>query len=134
MISVRIDGVERAVKNLFKYSQEINTQITRDIQRVGDRVLGELRTIYPEFNIQGLFSPNSKEYQVNIEGIIVCSINGQRIATTTERLYGRKRGRGETPFTGDFNFDLLVKDILDQAVLEISQSLHMILKWNEKVM
>ena len=129
MINLQISGVQKTIKNLMNYGNEIKTSLNRDINFIGEEVRNRLSQMYPDENITGIME-SEFEYLITISGMIICKISGKRVLVSYEKYLKRKRERKEWGKTlaESPDWDLLVNEYLQEATQRINQSLNIILK------
>lgn len=86
MNNVQIVGVDRVQSHLIGFATKMRNQLNDDVSKIGQEVENKLKTEFPE--IQDRITGGMVDmftYQIQTEGLIVCSITGQRVVTTKER-------------------------------------------------
>jgi len=128
MISYQVEGLERTMRNLQRYSQEIRFSIELTLLEAKDSIVYELQNLFPDLIFTSQFFPQNLEVWIYVDEIVICKLTGKRIDTRTESQVGRERGAGKTPFARDFNIKELTERFGRDTALKIKQRIEVILK------
>ncbi len=102
MQRIQVEGVEKTIKNLNKYSKLIRLAATRDVLLISERVVTELQKMFPELKISGQFFEERIEYWISFQA------EGQTLkwikCPTSNLFYTRDRNPdGSQDFKSDVN-------------------------------
>jgi hypothetical protein len=64
MIQIQIENIENVIRQVSKFNLDLISQVSEIINFVGNQVVHELETKYPDLLITGQFFPINLEYQI----------------------------------------------------------------------
>jgi len=131
-VQVQIEGVERTIRNLGRYQRLISLSSKRNVVLLGDDVVRQLSSKFPELKISGQYFDKNNEYWISFqaEGKTLKWIK----CPTSNLFYTRKRIEGSQEFRSDVNelnvpdVPKLAKQIADELSKKIRISIREILK------
>jgi len=125
MINFQIE-TDSALKEISRYLIKLRNVIVRDLQIIGDSAVERLTQSYPDANVSGQFFPNNWEYWIQINGIVLCTVTGNRINTAVEKQVGKINDANSVAFDKDIVVDSVIQDIVDEAIQKFNSSLEVL--------
>lgn len=124
MINIKIEGLNKTMGNLMRYSNQIKKSLIIDVNFIGEEIYNRLQSEFWDKNVTYEFDTSIPQFTIMIGDIVICKATGQEIQTGVEKQVGHYGAY--TNLKEYFNF--LIGDYLIQARERIQNSLHIILK------
>jgi hypothetical protein len=129
MISIQVEGVERAMKNLVGYSNKIRQRVWLDVKFVGEQVRDRLIREFPISRFDGVGYPSELTYEIYGEKILICVVSGLALLSEVEKQSAFK---GEGYFESFTELEGYLKRLINEYFImakeRIQNTLHLILK------
>lgn len=106
MIQMQME-METALDRILKIEYHAESQIQKSLTISMDQALVYLNNNYPDLKFEGQFFPESKEFWIYANGIVLCKATGKRINIQKESQAGRSKQSGEYKFSANPNAQTL---------------------------
>ncbi|MBE3092804.1 MAG: hypothetical protein IMZ51_04000 [Chloroflexi bacterium] len=136
---ITVQNIDKVRIQLMNVLYRINRDITKAMELSLIEAMNYLNNSFPDLKFQSQWFPESKEFWIYVDEIILCKATGKRVNTQAESQIGYRskqsseyefaaNPQAETLFTNNFNTQEVADKIGLDTALKIVQALNIILK------